>query len=340
MLPTTSLVSAEPDGNSVSSNYLLFTYRRTDRAHNDPLTTIKAEWNTGFTGPWTNAATTPGVVILEDNDAFGPGVDRVRVYLPRTLASNGRLFARLNVVVNVVPVNEAPVAQNQSVNVNEDGSVLITLAATDANGDPLTYSIATPPSHGALTGSGNTRTYTPVANYHGPDSFTFTANDGTDTSAPATVSITVNPQEEYNQWLAGYGITAGPGVDSDGDSISNGIEYVIGGNPANQNNSALLPTISMVTADPDNNLVNADYMLFTYRRTDLAKNDPSAVIKVEWSTALTSGWTNTTGTPGVMVIEQNDAAGAGVDLVQVYIPRSLAVNGKLFARLVSSVATP
>jgi hypothetical protein len=340
LLPTSSLVTADPDGNMVSSNYLLFTYRRTDRAHNDPLTTIKAEWNTGFTGPWTNAATTPGVVILEDNDAFGPGVDRVRVYLPRTLSSNGLLFARLNVAVNVTAVNEAPVAQNQSVNLNEDGSIVITLTATDANSDPLTYAVATLPAHGTLTGSGNTRTYTPAANYHGPDSFTFTANDGTDTSAPATVSITVNSQEEYNQWLAGYGITAGPGADSDGDSISNGIEYVIGGNPANQNNAALLPVISMVTADPDNNAVNADYLLFTYRRTDLAKNDPSTTIKVEWSTALTSGWTNTTGTPGVVVVEQNDAAGAGVDLVQVYIPRSLAVDGKLFARLVSTVATP
>ncbi len=34
-------------------------------------------------------------------------------------------------------------------------------------------------------------TYTPAANYNGADSFTFTVNDGTVTSAPATVSITV-----------------------------------------------------------------------------------------------------------------------------------------------------
>jgi hypothetical protein len=36
-------------------------------------------------------------------------------------------------------------------------------------------------------------TYTPAANYNGPDSFTFKASDGAADSNPATVSITVNP---------------------------------------------------------------------------------------------------------------------------------------------------
>ncbi|MBI3640554.1 MAG: DNRLRE domain-containing protein, partial [Thaumarchaeota archaeon] len=48
------------------------------------------------------------------------------------------------------------------------------------------------PSHGALSGVAPNLTYTPDSNYHGPDSFTFTTSDGTNTSDPATVSITVN----------------------------------------------------------------------------------------------------------------------------------------------------
>src|SRR5262249_27275006 len=40
------------------------------------------------------------------------------------------------------------------------------------------------------TGTG-TYLYTPAPNYHGPDSFTFTASDGSNTSTPATVSISV-----------------------------------------------------------------------------------------------------------------------------------------------------
>src|SRR5439155_12992409 len=50
---------------------------------------------------------------------------------------------------------------------------------TDADGDPLTASVVSGPSHGSLTFNTNgTFRYTPDANYNGPDSFTYTANDG------------------------------------------------------------------------------------------------------------------------------------------------------------------
>src|SRR5207249_4477827 len=44
-----------------------------------------------------------------------------------------------------------------------------------------------------LSGTGSSRTYTPAANYNGPDSFTFKANDGTVDSNVATVSLTITP---------------------------------------------------------------------------------------------------------------------------------------------------
>jgi hypothetical protein len=55
--------------------------------------------------------------------------------------------------------------------------------------------VVTGPSHGTLSGTLASRTYTPTLNYNDvvPDSFTFTVSDGSATSAPATVSITVNP---------------------------------------------------------------------------------------------------------------------------------------------------
>ncbi len=89
--------------------------------------------------------------------------------------------------------NRAPVATAQAVTTAEDAPVGVTLAGTDADGDALTYTVVTPPTHGTLSGTAPTLTYTPAANYHGSDAFTFTAHDGTVDSAPATVAVTVTP---------------------------------------------------------------------------------------------------------------------------------------------------
>src|SRR5207248_2493085 len=93
--------------------------------------------------------------------------------------------------LSVAPVNDAPVANAQNVTTAEDTPQAITLTASDVDGDTLASSIVSGPSHGSLTGTAPNVTYTPAANYNGPDSFTFKANDGTADSAAATISITV-----------------------------------------------------------------------------------------------------------------------------------------------------
>lgn len=89
--------------------------------------------------------------------------------------------------------NAVPLATSLTVATAADTAVAVTLSATDADGDALTYAIATQPTYGALSGSGTSYTYTPSAGFSGTDSFTYTAYDGLDTSAPATVTITVQP---------------------------------------------------------------------------------------------------------------------------------------------------
>ena len=73
----------------------------------------------------------------------------------------------------------------------EDTAAAITLTGTDVDGDALTFAWSSAPRHGTLSGTAPNLTYTPAADYHGPDSFTFMANDGQADSAPATISITV-----------------------------------------------------------------------------------------------------------------------------------------------------
>ena len=63
---------------------------------------------------------------------------------------------------------------------------------SNADGNPLTANLVTPPANGTLVLDGDgSFTYTPNAGFTGTDSFSYTASDAYATSAPATVTITV-----------------------------------------------------------------------------------------------------------------------------------------------------
>jgi hypothetical protein len=94
-------------------------------------------------------------------------------------------------IVGLTAPTTGPVAFSQTVTTERDTPVDITLTATSSQGFPLTYTVLTVPSHGALSGSAPNLTYTPNAGYTGPDAFTFRVNDGTTNSSPATVNIIV-----------------------------------------------------------------------------------------------------------------------------------------------------
>ncbi len=93
--------------------------------------------------------------------------------------------------ITVRPVNDAPVANPQTVTTTRGWAVPITLTGSDVEGDELSYSVVTGPAHGTLSGTAPHLTYTPAPGYCGTDSFTFIVNDGELDSGPATVSIAV-----------------------------------------------------------------------------------------------------------------------------------------------------
>jgi hypothetical protein len=62
-----------------------------------------------------------------------------------------------------------------------------------SGGAASSVAVATPASHGTTTVAGISIFYTPTPGYVGSDSFTYTATNVAGTSAPATISITVNP---------------------------------------------------------------------------------------------------------------------------------------------------
>jgi len=129
----------------------------------------------------------PNLTYLPDTNYFGP--DAFTFIVNDGLADS----APATVSLTVLPVNDAPVAIPQSLSVNEDTPLNITLRGSDVENDPLTFNIVIRPAHGVLSGTPPNVTYLAFTNYNGKDSFTFKANDGQTDSAPAAVSIIVIP---------------------------------------------------------------------------------------------------------------------------------------------------
>jgi hypothetical protein len=141
-----------------------------------------------------------GVYVMMDkvttDDMFdGQNTQRVRYGTSWiTYDINEDLYMTLKQTKPASGGNQPPVANSQSVSVNENSSVAITLAGSDPEGQPITFHVASQPAHGVLSlvdPSTHRVTYTPYNYYDGPDSFTFVASDGSSDSAPATVSINV-----------------------------------------------------------------------------------------------------------------------------------------------------
>jgi hypothetical protein len=101
------------------------------------------------------------------------------------------------VSVTVLPVNDPPVAQNDSASTDEGAPVTINVLVNDSDpdGDTLAISaISNLPLHGTVAiNGGRTITYTPTGGFTGADGFTYHIVDGNGGVASALVSITVRP---------------------------------------------------------------------------------------------------------------------------------------------------
>src|SRR6185295_884005 len=130
------------------------------------------------------STTTHGTLALNANGSF--------TYTPNTNYNGSDSFTyRANdgttnsgiatVTITITPVNDAPLANNQSVTTPEDTSTNLVVTGSDIDSTNLTYAVLTSPSHGtlgAINPATGAVTYSPATNYNGPDSFTFTVSDG------------------------------------------------------------------------------------------------------------------------------------------------------------------
>jgi hypothetical protein len=153
------------------------------------------------------------------------------------------------------------------------------------------------------------------------------------TSGVAAFAGASQPGPPYGGWAGGFpGLTdTAPGVDFEGDGFDNALEYALGGDPTVMDTGEIAPTAS----------VDADNLVFVFRRSQMAFDDPNTEILVEYGSDLL-GWTPAQkGVDGVKLggIDR-DFYGSGIDRVTLLIPRALATDAKMFARLQVTVAQP
>jgi hypothetical protein len=103
-------------------------------------------------------------------------------------------FHTATVTVTVNPVNDTPVANNDSKTTNEDTGATINVLAndTDIDTDPLSVSAVTNGTHGIVTNFTFNVSYMPDPDWNGVDTFTYTMSDGNGGTDTATVTVTVN----------------------------------------------------------------------------------------------------------------------------------------------------
>ncbi len=115
------------------------------------------------------------------------------------IVSDGTADSNTAVVsINVKAVDDPPVAKNRSVTIKSGRSAPIELTGTDIDSTLLKYVISTQPENGTLNFGSDFESkgklvYTPLPNFTGTDSFTFSLDDGSTISEPAIVSINVTP---------------------------------------------------------------------------------------------------------------------------------------------------
>ncbi len=120
--------------------------------------------------------TPPNVVFTPDPDFQGADSFTFKV-------SDGSSDSNTAAVsITVTPINDPATADIQSQLTPEDTSVAITLTGSDPEGDPLTFTILTNPTHGVLTGTPPDLVFSPEPNFNGSDGFSFLVIDrSTDT---------------------------------------------------------------------------------------------------------------------------------------------------------------
>ena len=164
---------------------------------NDTLTYSLAESAAAFTiDAGTGQLHTKDALNHEATDSYVVTVQVSDGKNPRGEASTA-IDTTIAVAISVRDVNEQPTAYDDRISTFEDERITFDVLGNDLDpddGHTLTVRSTSRPSSGSVVVESSTQMliYTPAKNVHGTFTFTYTASDGTFTSASALVRVTVD----------------------------------------------------------------------------------------------------------------------------------------------------
>jgi hypothetical protein len=155
------------------------------------------------TAPFKEITDNSVILTYASNNDF-QGTDTFTYVANDGLVNSNTATATISISRNF----RVPEAYDDTLSLNEDTTLNFDLLADDPDGiigldfnglDTLSYEIIQQPSHGSLTGIGQSISYTPVADYNGTDSLVFRVSDGLFNSNQATVAFNVQAVNDIPQ---------------------------------------------------------------------------------------------------------------------------------------------
>ncbi len=240
----------------------------------------------------------PGDLLVTPNANFVGNVTFGYTVSDGALSDDGEMS------IGFVNVNDAPVADGASQSGAEDNAITGTLSASDIDaGDSLTFGLSTGPTNGSVEINANgTFTYTPNADYNGPDSFTFEVTDAAGLTSTAVYSLTVTPvndaplaspvSQSFNEDLTTVINVLDFIGDFDGDSLT---VTQIDGAPLTEDGVAVDGgVVTLITSGP-----NSGNLLFT------PTADYNGAVSFEYT--VSDGTLTATNTVDLTIVAVNDA---------------------------------
>lgn len=292
-----------------------------------------------FTGSNTYAGSTSvteGTLLVNNTTGSGTGTGAVTVAANATLGGTGAISG--SVAISAGGFISPGISGTESLSIGPatlvgtylcelDGATsdrVDVIGNLNATGGTIAFSTINPPTAAQFV----IATYSGALQGELPAILGMPAGYALDLATPGQILLVKEGGTSYDTWAGLKGLDGsnnGPEFDADGDGISNLLEFYLDGDPLVAD-SSILPQPAIV----------GDYFVLTFKRRDDAEAEAASqtlrfgALNAWTSVPITAA--DSTQLPSGVIIEVAEN-GAAPDDITIRIPRTHAVDGKLFAQI-------